>query len=97
MPLVTKVLGAAPGIQYQGFIDQSETPQAASGVVGLVVGTFKRGRVDKPFIVTQESIRARLGYQPENPSYQAVQDALDIGAPVVWVQRVALPTESGED
>ncbi len=95
MENITKVLGSAPGIQAQGEIDQSQTLIFVPNV-GVIVGQFKRGRTDKPFQVTAATIQARLGYDPTNFDYMAVQDVLDRGVPFVWVQRVrAGTTDSG--
>lgn len=87
--IIEKVLGAAPGVQWQGVQDQSETNQPDSLGVGVIVGSFMRGRLDRPFAVDANTIRARLGYDPNNLDYMAVQDALDTGAPVVWVKRLS--------
>ncbi len=85
---VTKIAGAAPSIQYQGVTDQSESNQPDGMSVGLILGWFRRGRIDKPFFVTPETVRQRLGYDPGNMSYQAVVDALDTGIPRVWVMNL---------
>lgn len=42
----TKILGEAVGIQSQGTVDKTET-QTNEGLT-LIIGRFKRGRVDKP-------------------------------------------------
>jgi hypothetical protein len=45
-------------------------------------------------LITQDTIKARLGYDPENPDYQAVQDCIDVVGRV-WVLRVAaLPNQA---
>lgn len=92
MAIVTKILGDAPGIQYGGPQDNTETVQGNAGFAGLHVGQFKHGRLDRPMKIEQGNIR-RLGYQPNNPDYQAVQDLLDLGVPFVWVQRVVAVEE----
>lgn len=84
----TKILGEAVGIQYQGTRDQTETI-ANEAFTGVIVGRFKRGVIGKAFAVTQSTIKARLGYEPENLNYMAVQDALDTGIPSVYVLRLA--------
>jgi hypothetical protein len=86
MTIVTS-LGAAPGIQ-RTMSDNSTLPLPAVLTVGLVIGHFKLGRVDKPFIVTSKTYRARLGHEPENPYYQIVQDAFDMGISELWIMRV---------
>jgi hypothetical protein len=40
------------------------------------------------FTVTKDTVKARLGYDPTNPAYQAIVDVLDTGVPLVYVQRI---------
>ena len=87
MPNVTEILGDESGIQYQGVEDRSSTT-GSYPVVGLMVGKFKRGRFDKPMTINKSNIRAMLGYDPENPAYTAVFDALEAGVPSVQVLRL---------
>lgn len=88
MENITKVLGSAPGIQWQGEEDNTQSTAINAMDVGIIVGQFKRGRVDKSFRVSVATIEARLGYDPTNFDYMAVQDVLDLGVPYVWVQRI---------
>lgn len=85
---VTKVLREQAGIQYSEVSDKSEADPRDSLLNVLVAGEFKRGRLDKPFKVTRANIRSKLGYDPENLQYQAIEDMLNAGAPFVWVQRI---------
>lgn len=85
---VTKILGEQAGIQYQGVVDKSEADPRDSLINALIVGQFKNGRFNKPFKVTQANLRAKLGFDPDNLQYQAIQDALNTGVPFVWVMRV---------
>ena len=85
---VTKVLQEQSGIQYQGVQDKSEADPRDTLSNALFTGIFKRGRFDKPFKVTKENLRAKVGYDPENPFYVAVEDALHDGAPYIYLQRV---------
>lgn len=87
--IVEKVLGDEVGVQWQGVQDKSEISQPDGLGVGVIVGVFKRGQFDKPFPVNANNVRARLGYDPTNLNYMAVQDALDTDAPVVWVLRLS--------
>ena len=84
----TKILGEAVGIQSQGIVDKTETQTNEGLTSALIVGRFKRGRVDKPMTIHQGNIRGQLGYEPTNIDYQAVQDCLDTGVPSVQVLRV---------
>ena len=84
----TKILGEAVGIQRQDIIDRTEE-QTAEGLTGAVIlGRFKRGRVDAPMSIHQ-------GHDPKNPDYIAVQDCLDTGVPNVQVLRIS-PRDEGE-
>lgn len=87
MQQVTPILDNESAIQYQGVKDSSSRT-GTYPVVGLMIGTFKRGRFDKPMTITNGNIRAQLGYDPKNPSYIAVQDVLASGVPSVQVLRV---------
>ncbi|WLG15027.1 hypothetical protein Q6344_06760 [Psychrobacter cibarius] len=48
----SKKLGSAAGVQYQGVIDKTESNSLPSLNKGVIIGRFKRGRMDKPFKVT---------------------------------------------
>ena len=91
MPHVTTILGNEVGIQYQGTRDASSLMGAAQ-VSGLIVGQFKRGRLDQPMTITLENVKGTLGEDLDNPDYLAVLDALASGVPSVQVMRVG---ESG--
>ena len=92
--ITTKILGEAVGIQRQDIIDRTEE-QTADGLTGAVIlGRFKRGRVDAPMSIHHGNIRGQLGYDPKNPDYSAVQDCLDTGVPIVQVLRIS---ERGEE
>jgi hypothetical protein len=54
----------------------------------MVVGFFKRGRLDRPMTITKSNIRGLLGYDPKNLDYVSVQDALDTGVPSIQVMRI---------
>ncbi len=87
MTYTTEILDQESGIQYQGVKDKSGST-GAFPVIGLITGTFRRGRFDKPMTITNSNIRAMLGYEPDNPAYIAVQDALAQGVPSVQVLRI---------
>lgn len=91
----SKTLGSAVGIQYQGVIDKSEGTDLPSLANGVIVGKFKRGRMDKPFKVTAANYQALLGRDPSNPSYLAVEDAFKRGVSEVSILRVG-KTGGGE-
>ena len=87
MPHVTTILGNEVGIQYQGTRDASSLTGAAQ-ISGLIVGQFKRGRLDQPMTITLENVKGTLGEDLDNPDYLAVLDALAGGVPSVQVMRV---------
>ena len=87
MTYVTEILADESGIQYQGVKDKTGST-GTYPITGLITGKFRRGRFDKPMTITNANIRAMLGYDPKNPSYTAVQDALNSGVPSVQVLRV---------
>ena len=91
----TKVLREQSGIQYQGVQDKSEADPRDSLINVVFFGQFKRGRVDRPFKVTKANYRSKLGNDPKNKDFQAVEDALNTGVPFVWVQRVAVSNNNG--
>ena len=87
MTYTTELLENESGIQYQGVKDKSGGT-GTYPITGLMTGIFKRGRFDKPMTITNENIRAQLGYDPKNSYYVAVQDALSSGVPSVQVLRL---------
>lgn len=84
----TQILGAAVGIQRQNVIDKTESTPLPSLTNGVIIGRFKRGRLDKPFTVTSENYQALLGRDPKNASYLAVEDAFKRGVSEVTIMRV---------
>ena len=92
----TKTLGAAAGIQRQDVIDRSADRVIPSWAKAVIVGRFKRGRMDKPFIVTANNYQALLGDDPFNPSYTVVDDAFIAGASEVMVMRIGNPLLIGK-
>ena len=93
----SKILGEAPGIQYQGVKDESEVNQSGGITTGYLVGYFKRGFMGKPFTVTKDNFQALLGYDPSNPDYLAVEDVFNRGVPSLQVLRIGSFVDSGAD
>ncbi len=91
----SKTLGSAVGIQYQGVIDKSEGTDLPSLANGVIVGKFKRGRMDKPFKVTAKNYQALLGRDPSNPNYLAVEDAFKRGVSEISILRTGGAGASG--
>ena len=73
------IIDQASGIQTQPTIDRSEATSPPSTSTAVIVGKFKRGIVGRPFVVTNTTYKAILGYDPMNPSYLAVEDAFNLG------------------
>jgi len=86
----SKTLGSAAGIQRQDVIDKSETTSLPALANGVLVGRFKRGRMDKTFVVTASNYKALLGHDPSNPSYLAVEDTFKRGVSQIEVRRVGM-------
>ncbi len=84
----TTILGAEVGVQRNPLKDKTESVLYPSANNAVLVGKFKRGAVGKPFKVTKDNYRAMLGYEPNNPSYMAVEDVFDKGVSEVFVLRV---------
>ncbi|WP_149933018.1 hypothetical protein [Acinetobacter baumannii] len=76
-----------PGVQNRGVsIDEEiidKTP-----INNVYIGKFKRGRLDKPMIITHANVRSMLGHEPWNPDYNAVLDALETGIEKLSVFRI---------
>ena len=87
MPHETEILANESGIQYTGVNDASSVT-GEYPIQGLMTGIFKRGRFDRPMTIHKSNIKAMLGFEPKNPYYNAVQDALETGVPSVQVLRV---------
>lgn len=88
----SNILGAAVGIQNQGVIDKTEGTSLPSTGNAVIVGKFKRGRMDKAFVVTKDNYKALLGHDPSNASYQAVEDVFNRGVSQVNIRRVGSST-----
>ena len=87
MPHITKVLGNEVGIQFDRVKDNTGSTGTAP-INGMIIGQFKRGRTDKPMIITSANLNATLGYDPDNSDFVAVQDALKTNIPYISVMRV---------
>ncbi|OTG87889.1 hypothetical protein [Acinetobacter sp. ANC 3813] len=87
MPNITEILANESGLQYSGVEDASSKTGSYPNI-GAITGVFKRGCYNKPMTITKANQRAMLGYDPENPAYAAIADALDAGLPSVQVLRI---------
>lgn len=94
----TRQLGYQPGIQLNPIKDL--TDGAALSVFDqtvALIGRFSRGRIDKPFRVNRNNIRALLG-DPQSLSISALNEAyiqgyeaLQNGARELLIQRLSVP------
>lgn len=92
--LTKTILGEAIGVQHGGIQDRTSSNTVQGITHGLIIGKFKRGRTDQPMRISKDTIKARLGYEPNNPFYQVVQDCVD-KFPSVWVLRVGASNGGG--
>ncbi|OTG87861.1 hypothetical protein [Acinetobacter sp. ANC 3813] len=92
MPNITEILANESGLQYSGVEDASSKTGSYPNI-GAITGVFKRGCYNKPMTITKANQRAMLGYDPENPAYAAIADALDAGLPSVQVLRIKAGVE----
>ncbi|MBJ9425161.1 hypothetical protein [Acinetobacter seifertii] len=76
-----------PGVQYRGITTDEDIIDKAP-INNVLIGKFKRGRLDKPMIITHANVRGMLGHEPWNPDYIAVLDALDTGIEKLSVLRI---------
>ncbi|MCC3344507.1 hypothetical protein [Psychrobacter sanguinis] len=84
----TRILSTAVGVQRGDVIDKTESTVVPSAQNGVIIGRFKRGRLDKPFKVTNENYVGLLGREIANPDYLAVEDAFSNGVAELWVRRI---------
>ncbi|WP_198331430.1 hypothetical protein [Psychrobacter aquimaris] len=82
------VLGAAAGVQNQAGSNNLNSNVMPALVCSVVIGCFKRGRMDKAFKVTADTYKALLGDDPFNPSYTVIDDAFIAGASEIMIMRV---------
>ena len=92
--LTKTILGEAIGVQHGGMQDRTSSNTVQGITHGLIIGKFKRGRTDQPMRINKDTIKARLGYEPNNPFYQVVQDCVDRFTSV-WVLRVGASNGGG--
>jgi|26BtaG_2_1085354.scaffolds.fasta_scaffold12799_3 hypothetical protein len=86
--LDSKTLSLAVGVQRQSNINATQDNSVSAISTSVVVGRFKRGRMDKAFRVNSGNFQALLGSDAGNPSYDAVEDVLALGVAEVWVVRI---------
>ena len=95
MPHITTFLADEVGIQFQKAKDKTGST-GATPINNMMTGNFRRGDLHKPMTIHKGNIRAMLGYDPTNPDYVAVADALDTNIPSVQVMRLSAVAEQQE-
>ena len=85
---ITKVLEHEVGIQFSSVKISDGLFLNNPLVQPIIIGKFKRGRLDHVMLITQQNIRAVLGHDSFNSDYQIVQDYLNTGVPSIHVFRV---------
>lgn len=88
MPYLSKNLTNEVGIQFSDVRITDPSSLDSLTIKPMIIGRFKRGRLDDVMLITQDNIRAVLGHEASNPDYQIVQDYLNTGVPSVYVFRV---------
>ena len=86
--ITTKILKTAVGVQRGDVIDKTESTKFQNVTNGIIIGRFKRGVMGTPFKVNEGNFSAILGRDVANPSFLAIEDALNSGLSEVWVMRV---------
>ncbi|WP_296405020.1 hypothetical protein [Psychrobacter sp.] len=86
----TKVLTSAVGIQRGDVIDKTESTVLPSATNAVIIGRFKRGRTDRPFLVTYDNYAGLLGRDINNSNYLAVEDAFNTGISQLWIRRIGV-------
>lgn len=95
MNIYSENLENESGIQNRGFtIDEDINDKPP--INNVLIGSFKRGRLDKPMTITNANVRGLLGHEPWNPDYIAVLDALETGIEKLSVFRVYVEKDFSE-
>lgn len=87
-------IGEQSGIQLNPTVDRTDGVAGFGDQTAAIVGSFSRGRIDKPFWVDSQTLRAKLGAAVSlnksllNEAYLHVFEALRNGAQQVLVSRL---------
>lgn len=90
----TKILSTAVGVQRGDVTDKTESTVVPSAQNAVVIGRFKRGRMDRTFKVTSDNYAGLLGRDITNPYYLAIEDAFNNGVSELWVRRIGAYTSA---
>jgi hypothetical protein len=95
MNIYSENLENESGVQNRGFtIDEDINDKPP--INNVLIGSFKRGRLDKPMTITNANVRGLLGHEPWNPDYIAVLDALETGIEKLSVFRIYVEKDFSE-
>jgi hypothetical protein len=94
MAMFERQIGEQSGIQLNPTVDRTDGVAGFGDQTAAIVGSFNRGRIDRPFWVDAQTLRARLGAAVSlnksllNEAYLHVYEALQNGAQQVLVSRL---------
>jgi len=94
MAMFERQIGEQSGIQLNPTVDRTDGVAGFGDQTAAIVGSFNRGRIDRPFWVDSQTLRARLGAVVSlnksllNEAYLHVYEALQNGAQQVLVSRL---------
>lgn len=94
MAMFERQIGEQSGIQLNPTVDRTDGVAGFGDQTAAIVGSFNRGRIDRPFWVDSQTLRARLGAAVSlsksllNEAYLHVYEALQNGAQQVLVSRL---------
>ena len=94
MAMFERQIGEQSGIQLNPTVDRTDGVAGFGDQTAAIVGSFSRGRIDKPFWVDGQTLRAKLGAAVSlnksllNEAYLHVFEALRNGAQQVLVSRL---------
>ncbi|HQZ60169.1 MAG TPA: hypothetical protein PLQ39_10880, partial [Acinetobacter sp.] len=94
MAMFERQIGEQSGIQLNPTVDRTDGVAGFGDQTAAIVGSFSRGRIDKPFWVDSQTLRAKLGAAVSlnksllNEAYLHVFEALRNGAQQVLVSRL---------
>lgn len=94
MAMFERQIGEQSGIQLNPTVDRTDGLAGFGDQTAAIVGSFSRGRIDKPFWVDSQTLRAKLGAAVSlnksllNEAYLHVFEALRNGAQQVLVSRL---------
>jgi len=102
MAMFERQIGEQSGIQLNPTVDRTDGVAGLGDQTAAIVGSFSRGRIDKPFWVDSQTLRAKLGAAVSlnksllNEAYLHIYEALQNGAQQVLVSRLVRETVTND-